>query len=322
MRCVVQVLTSAFADPTQSSTAASPQIEQMETSIDDHDTEESAVFHCRHCHGNGMCPDRVDQAAQTTTQCSSRYRHDVETSFGDEDDDAVDDDPVLFPSPSCAQYGVSPALFGRSSPFLFGDTDMASATGESEEDHDPAYFPGSQSDSAHDHDLSEDDSDVGVRLDPALADRKYVVWSSHLDELFKRCGGCGQPVLSTVKRESGTLLIVKTTCVNEHTCVWESQPSIGRGAARSGCGSWLFSAAILLCGGLFTTFSLFAKVLNVSFISARTFYHFQASVVCPVVNKAWMDHVLALHTYLEGETVKVSGDARCDSPGYSAKYGK
>ena len=41
----------------------------------------------------------------------------------------------------------------------------------------------------------------------------------------------------------------------------------------------------------------------------------------PVVSKSWTEHQDSVMSFLAGETVKLIGDGRCDSPGHSAKYG-
>ena len=109
--------------------------------------------------------------------------------------------------------------------------------------------------------------------------------------------------------------------MNGHAETLEYQPFIGRGPARREAGSWLISAALSPCGGLSSAFGLFADVRHLAFVSERTFYYIRSTILCPVMHKAWQDHVQGLHVLLEGEEVEVCGDARWDSPGYSAKYG-
>jgi len=41
----------------------------------------------------------------------------------------------------------------------------------------------------------------------------------------------------------------------------------------------------------------------------------------PVVNQTWCEEQQTILTSLEGTTVDIGGDARCDSPGHNAKYG-
>ena len=124
------------------------------------------------------------------------------------------------------------------------------------------------------------------------------------------------------KKEHGSLLSAETTCAADHIVVWHSQPTHGRGYTLGGCGTWLIAAAILFCGGSFQTFALFATLLNLAFVGERSYFDTQKSLLCPVVHKAWQDHVASIREYFRGKEVKVCGDARCDSPGYSAKYGK
>ena len=86
-------------------------------------------------------------------------------------------------------------------------------------------------------------------------------------------------------------------------------------------GNILLSAAILLSGGLFSTFYLFASLLNFAFIGKSTFYELQHRILWPVIDKAWHDHVGVVQMLAQGRALRLCGDARCDSPGYSATYG-
>ena len=86
-------------------------------------------------------------------------------------------------------------------------------------------------------------------------------------------------------------------------------------------GNLLLCAAILLSGGIFSSISLFAASLNIVFISKSLFYDLQKSVLWPVINKAWNDHVGLLRMIAKDKAVKLCGDCQCDSPGYSATLG-
>ena len=149
-----------------------------------------------------------------------------------------------------------------------------------------------------------------------------VVFESQLDQLLARCQSCGQVVEEKEKKVTGSLLSVTCHCLNGHTTVWDSQPTYGRGMFKTGIGNILIAAAILFSGGVYSTFSLWASLLNLSFIGRSTFFHIQSTILCPVVNYVWLLQVEAIHFLCKGRKVKLSGDGRCDSPGYSAKFGE
>ena len=147
-------------------------------------------------------------------------------------------------------------------------------------------------------------------------DRKFLVFKSQVMQLFQRCHRCGLEVkLETSIR--GTLLVVNGTCPDGHVLQWQSQPMI-RGMAA---GNLLLSAAILLCGLTFTSIANLADVFNLAVFSERYFYRLQKEYLYPVVHTNYIRQQEAVIEYLRGNQLHLSGDGRCDSPGYSAKYG-
>ena len=109
------------------------------------------------------------------------------------------------------------------------------------------------------------------------------------------------------------MVVVKTLCTTGHEVSWKSQPTYGKAPA----GNVFIAAAILFVGGLFTTFRTFATTLKLAFIGRTRFYKFQRNILCPVIHHAWTLHQQSLHV-LRGSNLELLGDARCDSPGYSA----
>ena len=172
--------------------------------------------------------------------------------------------------------------------------------------HDESYNP------AEDDDVLEEEN---VTVDDGIKDRKFIVFESQLMALFHRCHSCGQEV----KLETsviGTLLVVNGTCPDGHVLHWQSQPMV-RGMAA---GNLLLSAAILLCGLTFTGIANLADLLNLAMLSERRFYDLQRDYVYPVVHTTYVRQQEAVVEYLRGNQLHLSGDGRCDSPGYSAKY--
>ena len=63
--------------------------------------------------------------------------------------------------------------------------------------------------------------------------------------------------------------------------------------------------------------------MNVASISESTYYHHTSSYVNPVIIQQWKEHQQQLLHSLSGNEngLVLAGDGRCDSPGYSAKFG-
>ena len=78
-------------------------------------------------------------------------------------------------------------------------------------------------------------------------------------------------------------------------------------------------ASIVFGGGTFTGFKSIANVLKLQFMSKASFYELQNRYVFPVINTIYKRYRNSLiEQCREKGTVDVSGDARCDSPGYNA----
>ena len=85
-------------------------------------------------------------------------------------------------------------------------------------------------------------------------------------------------------------------------------------------GNLLLSAAILLCGLTFTSIANLADVLNLAMFSESYFYRLQKEYLFPVRHTNYIMQQDAVLEFLSGKDLCLSGDGRCDSPGYSAKY--
>ena len=110
--------------------------------------------------------------------------------------------------------------------------------------------------------------------------------------------------------------MVNGTCPDGHVLSWQSQPLI----RDVGAGNLLVATAILFCGLTFTGISNLAKLLDLAMFSESTFYRLQKEYLFPVIHTNYVMQQDAALEFLRGNDLKLSGDGRCDSPGYSAKY--
>ena len=146
-------------------------------------------------------------------------------------------------------------------------------------------------------------------------EKKFIVFESCLLKLLEQCRSCGQEVeLNTSVR--GTLLVVHGTCPDGHVLNWQSQPLV----RDMGAGNLMVAAAILFCGLTFTGISNLAKLLNLAMFSESSFYGLQKEYLFPVIHTNYVMQQNAVLEFLRGTNLQLSGDGRCDSPGYSAKY--
>ena len=124
-------------------------------------------------------------------------------------------------------------------------------------------------------------------------------------------------IIKKEKSTQGTLLRVALTCVNDHMYIWQSQPILNRMAA----GNLLVTSSIFLSGATYTKVACIADVLQLQFLSEKTFCLIQNEHLFPVVNEAWLRQQESVFDDIGDRGVWLSGDSRCDSPGLNAKYG-
>ncbi|XP_065180373.1 uncharacterized protein LOC135810903 [Sycon ciliatum] len=148
----------------------------------------------------------------------------------------------------------------------------------------------------------------------------YFVCESSLFMLMKYCPKCGGKVICRTKTLVGPMLVVKMICEQDCDVIWRSHTTTGKAQQQSLC-SILLVAAILLCGGTYSKFSKFAEFFHLQFMSRRTFFSIQQKFVFPVIQAAWLAERTRVHSLLLGRQLTLAGDGRCDSPGYSARFG-
>jgi hypothetical protein len=201
------------------------------------------------------------------------------------------------------------------------DSDVSSSDCETAEvDCDEDMFPpgNTSSDMGSDDDDDDDDQDDDdVKL---CKDKKYIVFDEMLDKLLfsVKCPFCSGSVSHVKKSYVGSMVRATIICTSGHEAMkWASQPSIGKAPV----GNILGAASILFSGNTYNHISHFANLFGLQFFGKTMYYDIQKSVLVPAVNTCYLQHMEDLHKLYKGKSVCVSGDGRCDSPGYNAKYG-
>jgi hypothetical protein len=185
---------------------------------------------------------------------------------------------------------------------------------------DLSYEPSSSQMSAE-HSAQSSESSQPVNL---VHDRKFLVFESQLDILLCRliCTICHCPcsIDDVVKQfGNGTVLSIIVYCTGGHIIIkWQSQPFVGHMPA----GNLLLCAATLLTGETFQHIENVANFVNMKFMSHTTFYSIQRENLIPVIMAAWKTEQQAVFEELRirNQPLRLSGDGRMDSPGFSAKY--
>ena len=146
----------------------------------------------------------------------------------------------------------------------------------------------------------------------------FLVFWSCLFPLLQRCLRCSAPASITKSFIKGTMIVVDLFCTSGHSTKWYSQP-LSRGMAT---GNIMISAGILFTGCTFQRMKEITNIANIAFISNTTFCKIQNHLLFPALHHVYTtNRRLLIDTLKMGKEVNLLGDGRCDSPGYSAKYG-
>ena len=155
---------------------------------------------------------------------------------------------------------------------------------------------------------------------PCYEEKKYLVFESCLLSLFAMCTNCGCYKTSSNLITTGSLVQVQVHCSHcDARYTWNSQPHINGVPA----GNVLMSASILFSGALPTKSLRLFQILKCASISLKTFFSHQKRLLIPAIDVFWKAQQESMLTALqvEDKALVLGGDGRCDSPGFSAKYG-
>ena len=164
----------------------------------------------------------------------------------------------------------------------------------------------------------------GCNYIDSVEDKKFIVFNSCLQDLFVRlkCAECDSAVdPDDIQRDEsdGTLIRCSVYCSSGHLIIrWASQPIFGKMPA----GNLLACAATLFSGQTYSHISQFASFLNLKFVSHTTYDKIQRQNLMPVIMHTWstFQNEILKQVKDSGRMLRLAGDGRCDSPGYSAKY--
>ena len=174
---------------------------------------------------------------------------------------------------------------------------------------------------SEDTDSSEEDEEVTTTFysSSSLAtEPKFLVFWSCLQSLFRFCLTCFKCTTITKTATRGSLLIVTMKCSDQHEHKWFSQPIINGKSP----GNLLIAASILYSGNTYSRIMEMMNIIHVQFFSGTTYYQHQKNVLLPTINSVYKSYrQKSFARCLMYDSNNVIGDGRCDSPGFSAKYG-
>ena len=149
-----------------------------------------------------------------------------------------------------------------------------------------------------------------------LDQKKYIVFESNLEELLQFCNQCGAVIIEKKRFYRGTMVGYVMHCHNGHDYVWRSQPV----EHHLPIGNLLVSGAILATGNSFSKVAELSASIGLLMHSRSAHCKLQRRMF-PVIQEAWESEKASVVQQLSGQSIVLGGDARCDSPGHTAKYG-
>lgn len=172
-------------------------------------------------------------------------------------------------------------------------------------------------------DSSAYDEENGVAFDELLSDsknvyneRKFIVFESCLRQLLLMCFTCHTQCSVFLIRVFGSMVVLQQRCSFGHTRNWSSQPCHGTMPYGN-----LSSAACLFFNGCSPVkFLNVFHHLRIPMITLRTFNLMQSNYLVPAVKNVWEKTQQQLLKSLAGKNCVLGGDARCCSPGHTAKF--
>ncbi|XP_074653355.1 uncharacterized protein LOC141907572 isoform X2 [Tubulanus polymorphus] len=187
--------------------------------------------------------------------------------------------------------------------------------------NDPTWIVGGEEDSFTD-DLSNEDDDwndvIHAENTCPLMQEQYLCFFSCIQTLFQICTICLASCEIVKKRVLGSCLCVETRCKGpeKHQKTWFSQPMHG----RMPLGNLSMAAAIYL-SDIWPARFLMCANFNICMIKQRAYSVMQTAYLIPAISKLWKSKQQSMFNELKSKNLTLGGDARCCSPGHTAKFG-
>ena len=169
------------------------------------------------------------------------------------------------------------------------------------------------------------DEELSEGIEEAVTEKKFLVFGSALKELLQICPVCSQHGIASehicsvvLKRRKGSMVIVERSCPEGHQTYWSNQPEHN----RLPLGNMAIAASIMFSGANPAKALDALCHMNMASISYRTYLNIQSHYLIPTILSVWQKEQTRLFVEVIGsEAVTLGGDARCCSPGHTAKYG-
>ena len=267
----------------------------------------------------------IDEACCSYKQ--EEYVSDTNVSDENVSDDNLSDERTFLLKNTRTEADIEVRSIGTQTDVSYGEDfafhinnentepNLSSSDSEIEEESDESYIPSSQS--SQESNASQAIPNTDKTTDPTDEVKLIVFWSA-LAQLLSFCQICRACAFIKSVVYKGCAVSVNMLCTSNHETTWNSMPKINGMFA----GNLLLPAAILFTGETYTRFKELCDAIGIKCVG-KTYYHeIQARYLFPYIHKIYKTcrGVLVANITEERPLLDLSGDARCDSPGYSATY--
>ncbi|XP_063436058.1 uncharacterized protein LOC134717453 [Mytilus trossulus] len=192
-------------------------------------------------------------------------------------------------------------------------------------DNDPDYIYNESEEEDGDDEYGSDDEEEtsNYRMEECndpVEEKYYMVSETALFQLLSVCRECNNRCIPIIEFSRGTMISTSSVCAFGHVYKWKSQNC----HERLPWGNLLLASAIMFSGNNTAKIvRLFDQMKLKGIISERSVRRLQTAYTSCAVIYEFDSQQADLIASLQGpdKQVVLGGDGRCDSPGYSAKYG-
>ncbi|XP_021342022.1 uncharacterized protein LOC110454168 isoform X2 [Mizuhopecten yessoensis] len=187
---------------------------------------------------------------------------------------------------------------------------------------DQDYNPDLDSDEDDDDDDGNDDYETDMNYvlsgdSDVASEKQFLVSESALHRVLSVCKTCHGMCKTVINYSKGTMISTTSVCPFGHVYEWKSQ-SCHNSLPWS---NLLVSAAVFFSGSSFSKVCQLFNIMNMQMFCRRTFLNIQSAYLVPSTIHVWSANQREMFEQRAGQSLVLGGDGRCDSPGFSAKYG-
>ncbi|XP_071138376.1 uncharacterized protein [Mytilus edulis] len=192
---------------------------------------------------------------------------------------------------------------------------------EYDNDSDYIYNESEEEDGDDEYGSDDEEETSNYRMEECndpVEEKYYMVFETALFQLLSVCRECNNRCIPIIEFSRGTMISTSSVCAFGHVYKWKSQNC----HERLPWGNLLFVSAIMFSGNNTAKIVRLFDQMKLKGIRERSVRRLQTAYTsCAVIYEFDSQQADLIASLCPDKQVVLGGDGRCDSPGYSAKYG-